>query len=49
MTSLLCGVDALLEAANYLAHLEEQESGQQLYRPIVIENPTMSTGMLKSL
>ena len=46
MTSLSCGVDALLRAAQYLQFLEEQESGQQLYRPIVLENPPMSTGTL---
>lgn len=46
MTSLSCGVDALLRAAQYLQYLEEQESGQQLYRPIVLENPPMSTGTL---
>jgi hypothetical protein len=50
MTSLSCGVDALLRAAQYLQFLEEQESGQppqpQLYRPIVLENsnPPISTG-----
>lgn len=41
MTSLSCGVDALLRAAQFL---EEQEVGQ-LYRPIVLqETPQPSTG-----
>lgn len=47
MTSLSCGVDALLRAAQYLQFLEEQESGQQqLYQSIVLENPP-STGMYR--
>lgn len=52
MTSLSCGVEALLQAAQYLQLLEEQESSQQqqqppqLYRPIVLENNSpISTGM----
>lgn len=51
MTSLSCGVDALLRAAQYLQFLEEQEtsqqSPQQLYRPLIVENqnPPISTGM----
>lgn len=50
MTSLSCGVDALLRAAQYLQFLEEQESGQQqLYQSIVLENPpiSISTGMCR--
>lgn len=38
MTSLSCGVEALLRAAQFL---EEQEKGQS-YRPL--ENPKASTG-----
>lgn len=49
MTSLSCGVDVLLRAAQYLQYLEEQESGQQLYRPIVLENPPLSTGIYLQL
>lgn len=50
MTSLSCGVDALLRAAQYLQFLEEQEheptqQPSQLYRPIVLENSSISTGM----
>lgn len=49
MTSLSCGVDALLRAAQYLQFLEEQESGQkQLYQSIVLENPPFSTGMYRN-
>lgn len=40
MTSLSCGVEALLRAAQFL---EEQEKGQT-YRPVVLENPKASTG-----
>jgi hypothetical protein len=53
MTSLSCGVDALLRAAQYLQFLEEQETSQQspqqqLYRTLVEnQNPPISTGMYK--
>jgi hypothetical protein len=42
MTSLSCGVDALLRAAEFL---EKQESTTgQLYRPVIAESPQISTG-----
>lgn len=42
MTSLSCGVDALLRAAEFLEK-QETTSGQ-LYRPVVAESPMISTG-----
>lgn len=41
MTSLSCGVDALLRAAQFL---EEQEQGQPTFRASVLESPQLSTG-----
>lgn len=40
MTSLSCGVEALLRAAQFL---DEQENGQ-IYRPLILETSKLSTG-----